>query len=97
MLSDDVAPFADVSGIADYEIVAWHILVARAGTPRPIVERLNAEMKRIMADPEIRQRIAGMGLIPITPPPIAETERYLKAEAAKWRAILTSMGLEGSM
>jgi tripartite-type tricarboxylate transporter receptor subunit TctC len=93
----DIAPFAEVSGMPDFEIVAWHILVARSGTPRPIVERLNAEMKQIMADPEIGRRIAGMGLIPITPPPITETERYLKDEAAKWRKILTSMGLDGSM
>jgi tripartite-type tricarboxylate transporter receptor subunit TctC len=93
----DIAPFADVSGVADFEIVAWHILVARAGTPRPIVDRLNAEMKRIMADPEIKQRISSLGLIPLDPPPIAETERYLKSEAAKWAVILRSIGLAGSM
>jgi len=93
----DIPPFAEVSGMSDYEIVAWHMLVARSGTPRPIVERLNGEMKRIMADRDLQQRISNMGLIPFDPPPIAETERYLKAEAAKWRAIIKSIGLEGSM
>ena len=69
--------------MADYEVVAWHMLVV-AMTPQPILQRLNAEMKQIMAAPEMRQRMA-MGLIPIDPPPIAETERYIKSEIVKWR------------
>jgi tripartite-type tricarboxylate transporter receptor subunit TctC len=77
--------------------VAWHILVARAGTPRPIVERLSAAMKDIMDTPEMRQRISGLGLIPLDPPPVGDTERYIKSETAKWGAVLKSMGLAGSM
>ena len=72
------------------------MLVARAGTPQPIVERLNAEMKRIMAAPEMRQRISSMGLIPLDPPPIAETERYIKSEIVKWRTMLNAIGLAGT-
>jgi len=93
----DIPPFAEVSGMSDFEIVAWHVLVARSGTLRSIVTRLHAEMNRIMAEPDMQRRISNMGLIPLDPPTTTETERYLKAEAAKWRAILTSIGLEGSM
>jgi tripartite-type tricarboxylate transporter receptor subunit TctC len=72
------------------------MLVARAGTPKPVVERLSAEMKQIMTAPEMQQRISNMGLIPIDPPSIAETERTIRSETAKWRTVLTAIGLAGS-
>jgi tripartite-type tricarboxylate transporter receptor subunit TctC len=93
----DIPAFAEVSGMSDFEIEAWHMLVARATTPRPIVDRLNAEMKRIMAAPDMKQRISDMGLIPLDPPAVADTERYINSETAKWSAVLKSIGLAGSM
>ncbi|MSP44583.1 MAG: tripartite tricarboxylate transporter substrate binding protein [Xanthobacteraceae bacterium] len=91
-----VPPFAEAASAPDYEVVAWHMLAARSGTPKPIVERLNAEMKRIMSAPEMQQRISNMGLIPLDPPSADETERYIKADVANWRKILTAVGLAGS-
>lgn len=96
-LFPDIPTFEEASGISDFEIMAWHMLVARSGTPEPILNRLNAEMKRIMAAAGMQQRILNMGLIPIDPPSITETERYIRSEAAKWRAVLTSIGLASSM
>jgi tripartite-type tricarboxylate transporter receptor subunit TctC len=75
-----IPPFAEAANAPDYEVVAWHMLTARSDTPKPILERLNAEMKRIMAAPEMQQRISAMGLIPLDPAPLAETDRYIKAE-----------------
>jgi len=60
-----VPSFAEAASAADFEVIAWHMLAARAGTPRPVVERLNGEMKRIMSAPEMQQRISDMGLIPL--------------------------------
>ena len=93
----DTPPFAEASGMSDFDFVAWHILVARAGTPQPIIARLNAEMKQIMGAPDMQRRIADIGLLPLDPPPLAETERYLESETAKWAAILRSIGLAGSL
>ena len=92
-----IPPFAEAANAPDYEVVAWHMLVARAGTPKPILERLNAEMKRIMGAPEMQQRISNMGLIPLDPPSLADTDRYIKSETTKWRPLLTAIGLAGSM
>jgi tripartite-type tricarboxylate transporter receptor subunit TctC len=93
----DLPAFGEASGMADFDIVAWHILVARAGTPQPILDRLNAEMKRIMTGADLQQRISNMGLVPLDPPSIAETERFIKSETAKWSQILGRIGLAGSM
>ena len=91
-----IPPFAQAANAPDFEIVAWHMLVARSGTPKPILERLNADMKQIMAAPEMQQRMSNMGLIPLDPAPLAETERYIKSETAKWRTLLTTIGLAGT-
>ena len=53
-------------------------------------------MTKIMAASEMRKRISDMGLIPVSPPPIAETERYVKSETVKWRGVLTKIGLAGT-
>ena len=45
----------------------------------------------------MQQRISSMGLIPLDPPSLEDTERYIKAETVKWRRLLTGMGLVGSM
>jgi tripartite-type tricarboxylate transporter receptor subunit TctC len=92
----EVPTFAEASGMSDFDIVAWHSLVARSGTPEAIISRLNAEMKRIMSNDDIQQRISSMGLIPIDPPSTLETERYIKSETARWREILQAIGLAGS-
>jgi tripartite-type tricarboxylate transporter receptor subunit TctC len=91
-----IPPFSEAANDPGFEVVAWHMLVARAGTPKPILERFNAEMKQIMATPEMQKRIAGMGLIPLDPAPLVETDRYIKSEIAKWRTLLTAIGLAGT-
>jgi tripartite-type tricarboxylate transporter receptor subunit TctC len=91
-----IPPFAEAAGDADFEAVGWHMLVARTGTSKPVVERLSAEMKQIMTTPEMQQRISNMGLIPLDPASIVETEHYIRSETAKWRTVLTAIGLAGS-
>jgi tripartite-type tricarboxylate transporter receptor subunit TctC len=53
-------------------------------------------MGRIMSSPEIQQKITNLGLIPLNPPSIPETEAYVKSETAKWGKLVKSLGLEGS-
>jgi tripartite-type tricarboxylate transporter receptor subunit TctC len=92
----DVAPFREVSDATDFEAVSWHALFARAATPVPIVTRLHGEMTRIMSTPEIQQKITTLGLIPLNPPSIAETQAYIKSETEKWGRLVNTLGLQGS-
>ncbi len=95
-LLPDVAPFADVSGAKDFEAVSWHILLAPAGTPQPIVNRLHNEMKAIMADKGVKDRIAALGLIPFETPDVEGLKAYLASERQKWGTLVRQLGLEGS-
>ena len=92
----DVPPLAEAVGVPDLEAVSWHVIFARHDTPREIVNRLNGEMKRIMATPEMQQKILNIGLIPHESPSVEGIQSYIKAETEKWGTVVRQLGLEGS-
>src|SRR5262249_59987241 len=91
-----VPTLAEALATPELEAVSWHVLFARHDTPRPIIDRLHAEMQRIMAAPEMAQRIAAIGLIPYQSPSVEGITAYIKAETEKWGALVRQLGLEGS-
>jgi tripartite-type tricarboxylate transporter receptor subunit TctC len=95
-LLPDVPPFAEAAPAPGFEAVSWHMLLAPAKTPRDIVDRLHAEMKRALADPELKQKIETIGLIPFDTPSIEDLRAYRRAEQEKWGALVRKLGLEGT-
>jgi tripartite-type tricarboxylate transporter receptor subunit TctC len=95
-LLPDVPPFSEAAGAADYEAVSWHVLLAPAKTPRPIVDRLHAEMNKIMSDPAMKERAANIGLIPIDSPSVEGMQAYIRSEQDKWSALVKKLGLAGT-
>lgn len=95
-LLPDVPPFAEAAGTADYEGVSWHMLLAPAKTPQLVVDKLHAEMERIMQDPDIRGKIAALGLIPNDTPTIEDMRKYIQSERVKWGTMVRQLGLQGS-
>jgi tripartite-type tricarboxylate transporter receptor subunit TctC len=92
----ELPPFGEAVGAPDFEAVSWHVLLAPAGTPQDVVDKLHGEMKRIMAAPDIKEKIAMLGLIPLDTPFVEEISRYMKAEREKWGSLVKTLGLEGS-
>jgi tripartite-type tricarboxylate transporter receptor subunit TctC len=95
-LLPDVPPFAEAAPAPGFEAVSWHMLLAPSKTPKDIVDRLHAEMKRALADPELRQKIETIGLIPFDTPSIEDLRAYRRAEQEKWGALVRKLGLEGA-
>ncbi len=91
-----VPPFAQAAGVPDFESVSWHTLMVPSKTPKDIVDRLHAEMKKIMSDPEMKKRAADIGLIPIDTPSIEGITDYIKSERVKWGTLVEKIGLKGS-
>jgi tripartite-type tricarboxylate transporter receptor subunit TctC len=85
-------PTVAQAGLPNYEVTTWYGVFAPAGTPRPIVNRLNGELVGIMASPEVKQRLAGLGTDPVTSTP-DEFAAYLKQEIAKWGDVIRKAGL----
>jgi tripartite-type tricarboxylate transporter receptor subunit TctC len=95
-LLPDVPPFAEAAPAPGFEAVSWHMLLAPAKTPRDIVDRLHAEMKRALADPELKKKIETIGLIPFDTPSVEDLRVYRRAEQEKWGALVKKLGLEGT-
>jgi tripartite-type tricarboxylate transporter receptor subunit TctC len=91
-----VPTMADAMGMHGFEAVSWHVLLAPAATPRPVVERLHAEMNRITADRAFQKRVTDIGLMPLDPRPIEEIQQYMNSERVRWRGVVTELGLAGS-
>jgi len=95
-LLPEVPPFSEASGAADFEAVSWHVLLVPSKTPKPVVDRLHAEMQKIMTDPEMKKRTADIGLIPFDSPSVEGINDYIKSERVKWGALVEKIGLKGS-
>jgi tripartite-type tricarboxylate transporter receptor subunit TctC len=80
-------------GYKDFEAVSWHMIVAPAGTPKPVVDRLHAEFKAIVASPQFQQQALKMGLNAIDSPPPEALKRYLDAEIVRWGELVKQVGI----
>jgi tripartite-type tricarboxylate transporter receptor subunit TctC len=86
-------PTVAEAGLKDFEVTTWYGIMTPAGTPRPIVSRLNAELVKIMHTPEVKERLAGMATDPLTSTP-EEFAAYLKQEIAKWGDVVRKANLK---
>ncbi len=86
-------PTAAELGVKGYESSAWFGFVAPRGTPRPVVDKLHAEVVAAVADPAVRARLIEFGAEPVTMTP-DELGRYIAAEVVKWRDIITKAGIK---
>ena len=81
------------SGYPGFEALAWNGVLVAAGTPRPIVARLNTEMNAILKEPEMRQKMQGFGfdLVGGTP---EEFGALISGETAQWAPVIKKVGLK---
>jgi tripartite-type tricarboxylate transporter receptor subunit TctC len=86
-------PTAAELGVKSYESSAWFGFVAPHGTPRPIIEKLNGEVRAAMADPALRGRFVEFGAEPMTSTS-DEFGRFIASEVAKWRDIIVKAGIK---
>jgi tripartite-type tricarboxylate transporter receptor subunit TctC len=87
----DVPTIAE-SGLPGLEIVQYYGLVAPAGTPKPIIERLNRELNKIVKSDDMKQRLVTAGGDPVTSTP-EEYAENIKREEGKWAAVIKKLGL----
>jgi tripartite-type tricarboxylate transporter receptor subunit TctC len=90
-LLPDVKPVAE-QGLPGFEVIAWNALYAPSGTPKEIVNRLNAEINRILTDPEARQKMKDLGFDVVggSPEQLAE---FAQSERRKWGPLIKNAGI----
>ncbi len=80
-------PTLDESGVKGFDSQGWFSLLAPAGTPQPILERINAEANRILATQEFRERLARVGAEPVGGS-IADFQQRLRSETERWGKVI---------
>ncbi len=85
-------PTAAEAGMPQLVAINWYVLLAPAGTPRAIVERLNAEAVKIMQLPETRERLAAVGGEPAATTPEQSAE-FVREEYARWGKVIRDAGI----
>jgi tripartite-type tricarboxylate transporter receptor subunit TctC len=85
-------PTVDESGLKGFAITAWFGLVTRAGAPQPVVEKLNAEIVRILKRPDVTERLKALGSEPGTLG-ASQFGAFIQGEADKWAPIIRAAGI----
>jgi tripartite-type tricarboxylate transporter receptor subunit TctC len=81
------------SGVKDFAVSGWYVLVAPAKTPKEIVERLNTEMQKALKNDKVLERLATSGSQPIGAGP-AQADAHIRSEMARWDRVLKAAGVQ---
>lgn len=88
----DIPTFAEV-GLPQVDAYGWFGMLAPAGTPRDIVERLNADLNHVLKQPDVLERFAALGAIAVGGSS-ADFERYIRADLDKWAAVVKERNIK---
>jgi tripartite-type tricarboxylate transporter receptor subunit TctC len=86
----DVPTIAE-AGVPGYEATSWFGLLAPAGTPAPVIDKLDAALMKVYKNPELLKKIADQGAEPVVETP-AKFAAFIKAETAKWGKVVKESG-----
>jgi tripartite-type tricarboxylate transporter receptor subunit TctC len=86
-------PTVAESGLPNYQATSWNGLSAPAGTPKPVIDRLNKEINAAVASPEIKARLLELGIAAQGGTP-ESTKELLASDIAKWGAVITKAKIE---
>jgi tripartite-type tricarboxylate transporter receptor subunit TctC len=89
----DIPTLAE-GGLKGFELVPWQGVVAPAGVPRPIIDRLAAQIGKLMADPATRSKLTTIALEPLPESTPDSFAAFVKAEVERWAAVVKKSGTE---
>ena len=89
----EVPTIAAAAGLPGYEAVSWYALMAPAGTPPEVIEKIHADVAKVLQFPEVRERLAGMGAEPSGEAP-AELAKRIKTEYDRWGEVVRKANIK---
>ena len=90
----DVPPVNDT--IPGFDVASWQMYAAPAGTPPEIVAKLNADLRSVLDQPQMKEQISKSGMLPLEPGSVEELRAFMKSEIARWGDVVRKAGIEGS-
>jgi tripartite-type tricarboxylate transporter receptor subunit TctC len=86
-------PTMQEAGVAGYEVAGWYGVLAPAKTPRPIIDKLNTEIVRILHSPDVQNRLVADGSEAVGSTP-EQFGNHIKSEVAKWGKVIREAGIK---
>jgi tripartite-type tricarboxylate transporter receptor subunit TctC len=86
-------PTFDEAGVKGYDASVWLALLAPAGTPQPIIDRLNVEIRKLLEQPDTQKSLFEAGVQPAYAGPDA-TQRLVETELVKWGKVIRDIGMK---
>ncbi len=86
-------PTVAEAGVPGFVIDNWYGFQAPAGTPKPIVAKLHAEINRILGLPDVKERLGAIGIFPFTLPTPEAYGEYIKSEITKYAKVVKDSGV----
>jgi len=83
------------AGLPDFDISAWYVMFAPAGTPKDVMTRLNAEVNKAIADPDVRRTLGEQG-VEFTGGTPEDADRFVRGEVERWSRIIKTKGMSGN-
>jgi tripartite-type tricarboxylate transporter receptor subunit TctC len=93
-VAPDLPTLAEV-GLPGFDAASWHMIVAPGATPKPILAKLNANVREIMNDPQVGQEMARRGFVPRSEGSPEELSAFVKAEIERWGQVVRQAGAAG--
>jgi tripartite-type tricarboxylate transporter receptor subunit TctC len=84
-------PTLDQAGVKGYEMITWYALMAPKGTPAAVVQRVDAEVQKILKEPDVEKKLADQGVTPGDMGP-AKLAGFIQSETAKWGKVVKESG-----
>ena len=90
----DIPTLAEAAGLPDFDdISVWLGLVAPKGTPKPIIEKIHAEVAKVLTDPAVKEKSEQTGNYPVTSTP-DEFSAFIRKEARRWEKVIKESGIK---
>ena len=85
-------PTMQESGVPDFEVTSWYGLMAPAGTPAAILDKINADMQTALRSPEVEKRMLDVAMPP-SPTTRQEFDQFVRGEVARWARVIKEAGI----
>jgi tripartite-type tricarboxylate transporter receptor subunit TctC len=89
-------PSLSEAGARGFDAASWQMMVAPAKTPRPVIDKLHAELKGILALPDVKEAIAKNGMVPMPDNSVEGLQKFVSAEIERWGKVVRDAGIAGS-
>jgi tripartite-type tricarboxylate transporter receptor subunit TctC len=93
--ASDIVPLAE-AGLPGFDATSWQMVVAPAGLPDPVLNKLNAALRAIVSEPRMADELAANGMVPLVTATPAELQAFVKSEIVRWAEVVRKAGVAGS-